>query len=105
MSSATSATASDLSFKLSSLRRKGSSVRDSGLIIEVDLPVFDGGDELYTKHSAALVFNGSVPYALFERNGQLMMAEIEREVMRCGVKVIGGKHLHSLKEALYTCDN
>ena len=80
-------------------------MRDSGLIIEVDIPVFDSNDELYTKYNAALVFNGSVPYALFERNGQLMMAEIEREVMRCGVRIVGGRYIQSLKEALHACDN
>lgn len=67
-------------------------MRDSGLIVEVDLPDIYNGDELFVKRRAALLFSGSTPYALFENEGRVVIQEIEREVMRYGITVIGGTH-------------
>ena len=75
-------------------------MRDSGLVIEVDLPILVDGDEVYQKKRAILVFNGSVPYALTEINGKLFLFEIDREVLRYGVNVTGGTNAHSALETL-----
>jgi hypothetical protein len=75
-------------------------MRDSGFVIEVDLPVLESGDEVYTKKKAILVFNGSVPYALTEINGKLFLFEIDREVMRYGVRVVGGINADSAMDTL-----
>jgi len=75
-------------------------MRDSGLIIEVDLPEMYNGDELFVKRRAVLLFNGSVPYALFELEGRVTLKEIDREVMRYGVTVLGGAHYEHALETL-----
>ena len=75
-------------------------MRDSGLIIEVDLPDIYNGDEMFVKKRALLLFNGSCPYAMFEEEGRVVLQEIEREVMRYGVTVIGGAHYEDALNAL-----
>lgn len=75
-------------------------MRDSGLIIEVDLPEIYNGDELFVKRRVMLLFNGSTPYAMYDRNGSMTLQAIDREVIRYGVTVVGGTHYDHAVEAL-----
>jgi hypothetical protein len=75
-------------------------LRDTGFIIEVDLPTFEQGDELFTRRRALLLMNGTTPYALSEHEGEHTLYLIDKEVLRCGVTVVGGHALPQAREAL-----
>lgn len=75
-------------------------MRDSGLIIEVELPELYEADEQYVKRRVMLLFNGATPYAMYQREGKVVLQAIDREVIRYGVEVVDGAQYQNVLETL-----
>jgi len=75
-------------------------MRDSGLIIEVELPELYEADEQYVKRRVMLLFNGATPYAMYHREGKVVLQAIDREVIRYGVEVVDGAQYQNVLETL-----
>lgn len=78
----------------------GSDMRNSGLIVELQLSSFDEGVEELAPMRALLLFNGSVPYALsIDKDGGTLFA-LDMATLRHGVRVVGGSIYEDAKMAL-----
>jgi len=96
-----SSIAESLRFKSSTfLIYLGVSMRDSGLVIEIELPLLtEQGDEEYITKRVMLFFNGATPYAMYNDNGRVILHQIDRELLRYGVTVVGGPQYDNALEA------